>query len=296
MAIHATVLHNPESGFEQISKEELIHALQLKGFESTYVDIRKEGFSINLKDPVELVVIAGGDGTLINLAKHAINRNIPIGLLPLGTANNVATCLGISGKPADIIAGWDISRTVPFSLGIIKGLHREIVFLESVGFGLFPRLIRQRMVDKEEKNDTRKEELEDALRHQLKILHEYKAHSCTIDLDGEQVSGKYILVEIMNIPYTGPNMDLAPHANPEDTYLDIVMVREDEREKIAAYLKNRILGKGNLNQLPCRRAQHIKLEWHGNHFHLDDSAFEFLSPIKMEIQVRQKGLEFLCNV
>ena len=124
-------------------------------------------------------------------------------------------------------------------LGIIKGLYKEIVFLEFVGFGLFPRLIRQRMDDKEE-NDTRKEELEDALRHQLKILHEYKAHSCTIDLDGEQVSGKYILVEVMNIPYTGPNMDLAPHANPEDTYLDIVMVREDERESLGSLVCMRL--------------------------------------------------------
>lgn len=286
---HVTLLHNPEAGFDQPEKAELLHFLEKKGFITSYIDIKKEDFS-RLQNFGDLVVIAGGDGTIKKMSRLLVGKNIPIGLIPLGTANNIATSLGISGKPADIIAAWDLSRRKPFSLGVVNGPDGESFFLESVGFGLFPRLIRQHHSNE----ITREEEIKDALQHQEKILREYQHHSCTINLDGEQVSGNYIMVEVMNIQLTGPNMDLAPGANPEDAILDVVLVREDERKKLAEYLANRI--KGNLNDylLPVRRAQSIKVEWHGIHYHLDDDACENESPIKMDIQVRQKGLEFLA--
>lgn len=293
MAIHVTLLHNTGAGFGQTSKEELLSALAKKGFETTYVDIKKEAFAHKLKNPGDLVAIAGGDGTLIKLAPHLVGKNVPIGLLPLGTANNIATSLGIAGKPADIIAAWELDRKKAFSLGIVSGPDVNTFFLESVGFGLFPRLIRQRVGDKDV-NSTREEELEDALQHQQEILSAYKPHYCSISLDGKQFPGKYIMVEIMNIKLAGPNLDLAPLASPDDTLLDVVLVRDDERERFAEYLTNRIKGKSNLYQLHVQRAKKIQLEWQGMHYHLDDEAFEKQAPIKIDIELRQKGLEFLA--
>ena len=292
MAIHVTLFHNPKAGFEQSSKEELLSALQMKGYNATYINIQEDYLHI-LQNPGDLVVIAGGDGTIKKIASKLIGKGIPIGLLPMGTANNIATSLRIAGKPADIIGAWDLSRRKSFSLGMVKGPGGESFFLESAGFGMLPRLIRQHMSDKENKT-RREEELEDALRHQQQILKEYKAHSCTIKLDGQQVSGNYILVEVMNIRLAGPNLDLAPDAKPEDGFLDVVLIREEEREKFSTYLNNRIKGKANQSQLPVRKAEKIQVEWHGIHYHLDDDALENSSPIKMDIRVRSKGLEFLA--
>jgi diacylglycerol kinase (ATP) len=292
MAIHVTLLHNTGAGFEQTSKEELLSALEKKGFETTYIDIKKEAFAPKLQNPGDLVAIAGGDGTLIKLAPHLVGKNVPIGLLPLGTANNIATSLGISGKPADIIAAWELERRKDFSLGIVSGPDVNTFFLESVGFGLFPRLIRQRVDDKDT-SSSREEELEDALQQQQEILSAYKSHFCSVSLDGRQFPGKYIMVEIMNIKLAGPNMDLAPHASLDDTLLDVVLVREDERDRFAEYLTNRMKGESNLYQLHVKRAKKVKLEWQGMHYHLDDEACEKQAPIKMNIELRQKGLEFL---
>jgi diacylglycerol kinase (ATP) len=293
MAIHVTLLHNTGAGFGQTSKKELLSALAKKGFETTYVDIKKEAFAHKLQNPGDLVAIAGGDGTLIKLAPHLVGKNVPIGLLPLGTANNIATSLGIAGKSADIIAAWELDRKKDFSLGIVSGPDVNTFFLESVGFGLFPRLIRQRVGDKDV-NSTREEELEDALQHQQEILSAYKPHYCSISLGGKQFPGKYIMVEIMNIKLTGPNLDLAPLASPDDTFLDVVLVREDERDRFAEYLTNRIKGKSSLYQLHVQRAKKVQLEWQGMHYHLDDEAYEQQAPIKMNIELRQKGLEFLA--
>lgn len=48
---------------------------------------------------VDFVVIGGGDGTLGSAATALVQTGLPLGILPLGTANNVARTLGI---PIDI--------------------------------------------------------------------------------------------------------------------------------------------------------------------------------------------------
>lgn len=46
----------------------------------------------------EMVVVYGGDGTVLEVANGVMGSNIPIGILPGGTGNAVATELGISHK------------------------------------------------------------------------------------------------------------------------------------------------------------------------------------------------------
>lgn len=45
-------------------------------------------------------VAAGGDGTVGAVATHAVGAGLPLGILPLGTANDVARALGIPLAPA----------------------------------------------------------------------------------------------------------------------------------------------------------------------------------------------------
>lgn len=85
------------------------------------------------------------------IAVNLVPRGFPIGLLPMGTANNIATTLGFQGKPEDIIAGWDLTHRQAFDVGVLNGPAGETLFLESAGFGLFPRLIRQREQDIKDK-------------------------------------------------------------------------------------------------------------------------------------------------
>ena len=292
MAIRVTLLHNPNAGLEHFSKEELLNTLQKNGYETLYADVKEDSLAEKLSHPADLLVIAGGDGTVIKVAKQIVGKYIPLGLLPLGTANNIASGLGLCGKPEDIIASWDMNRRKSFDLGLAKGPNGETIFLESVGFGLLPRLIRQHNTDKNEQSD-REDEMEKALRHQQEILKEYKPHHCTIEMDGRQLSGKYLLVEIMNIPLAGPNMALAPHADPGDSRLDVVLVREDERKKLSKHLSDQISGKEKTLELNVQRAKKLRIEWDGHHYHLDDEAFEKDSPLILDITLMPQGLEFL---
>jgi diacylglycerol kinase (ATP) len=294
MATRVTLWHNAGAGFESYSTEQLLKALRKHGYDPTYEPTFTDDIAERLQDPGELVVIAGGDGTVGKVAKHLVGRGIPIGLLPLGTANNIATSLGLGGEPADIIAGWDLSRRKAFDVGVIRGPQGEAIFLESVGFGLFPRLIRQRKKDDKEK-DSREEELEDALKQQLDILGQYQSHPATIYIDEQAISGQYLLVEVMNIPLAGPNMDLAPQADPGDGKLDVVLVREEEREKFAEFLFNCLQGKPNRDLFQARRTQKLQVEWKGDHYHIDDEAHEDGPLVKADIGLHVRGLEFLVS-
>lgn len=294
MATRVTLFHNPTAGLGKHSGEELLQALHEKGFKTTYVNTKEDDYAQSLREPGDLIVIAGGDGTIRKLVKHLLHKNIPIGLLPLGTANNIANSLGITGAAADIVAGWDLSKKKPFDVGVVNGPDGENIFFESAGFGIFPRLISQHSKDQEEK-ESREKVLENALKHEQEILNNTEPHFCKLHVAGQQLSGSYLLVEVMNIRLAGPNVDLAPEADPGDGLLDIVLVREDEREEFDTYLANGMKGESKADRWLVRRAKELQVEWSSRQYHLDDEVHEGEAPVKVDFRLIPGGLEFLVD-
>ncbi len=86
----------------------------------------------------EIVVAAGGDGTVALAARMMAHRGIPLAILPIGTANNIARSVGIRGSIGDLVGGWTTARRVPFDLGIADGAWGRCQFAEAVGGGLMP--------------------------------------------------------------------------------------------------------------------------------------------------------------
>jgi diacylglycerol kinase (ATP) len=61
-----------------------------------------------------------------------------------------------------------------------------------------------------------------------------------LELDGADLSGDLLAVEAMNVRETGPNVLLAPEADPGDGLLDVVLVTAEDRAALVAYLGARI--------------------------------------------------------
>jgi diacylglycerol kinase (ATP) len=57
------------------------------------------------RDSIDLVIVGGGDGTLNGVLQGLVGTGLPLGLLPLGTANDLAKTLGI---PSDLESACDI--------------------------------------------------------------------------------------------------------------------------------------------------------------------------------------------
>ena len=71
-----------------------------------------------LDEPADLVAVAGGDGTITHVAQLMQGRETPIAPLPIGTANNIATALGLSELSfEEQISSWSEAEKILFDVG-----------------------------------------------------------------------------------------------------------------------------------------------------------------------------------
>jgi diacylglycerol kinase (ATP) len=274
--MRATLIYNgdPEEG--DPTSDELKSRLQEIGFEVKVAS--KDTLEEALDDPSELVVSAGGDGTVGAVVRCLVGRNTVLAILPLGTANNVAKTLGLTAPMAELVAGLKNPRRCRLDVGLARGPFGERYFIEAVGLGLFARTLSERASeeDKEEKQ---------ALRRLMETLSGYRARDWKITLDGEDLSGRYLLVEAMNIKLIGPNLALAPDADPCDGLLDLVLVGEDGRDKLGAYMNGRLGGNGNTApDLGVRRGKGLIIELEDRPLHIDDETEKVFGTVTLELE------------
>src|SRR5206468_7695208 len=96
------LMHNPKAGRGDHAKKDLMAELANAGHHAIYESTRKSDYKKALKKPTDLVLAAGGDGTVGKIGRELIGTGIPLSVLPLGTANNLARSLGFIGSPEEI--------------------------------------------------------------------------------------------------------------------------------------------------------------------------------------------------
>ncbi|MCC8409945.1 diacylglycerol kinase [Mucilaginibacter sp. UR6-1] len=293
----AKLLHNPRAGDKDHSKENLIKLIDDAGFNPDYASIKEEGWE-QITPDTDMVVIVGGDGTVRKAAKAILKTDMHcpylIGLLPFGTANNIAKTLKIHGDIKDIVQSWHNKKTAPFDVTYVSGLEQPVLFLEGFGYGIFPQLMKDmKLLDKKEL-DTPEKELKKALEVLKEIVLNYEGRECIITVDDETISGCYLLVEAMNICSIGPNLHLAPAAQPGDGLLELVLLPEKQRRQFADHLQHLIDG----NDCPdfpyqTHTGKSITLKWMGTDLHADDELLEYQHPAKVSLAIKPGLMEFL---
>lgn len=294
------LFHNPTAGEGEHSKDALVKQIEKAGYDCSYSSTKKADFEESIPEDTDIIVLAGGDGTVRKLAAHLLEKPLreksgPIGLLPAGTANNIARTLGIKGAPEEIIDRWSEGKTRAFDIGRIEGLGKNAFMLEALGFGVFPKLVKEMKERKDkEKFDDPEEELEDALTRLHKIVMEYKTRECEIQVDDTLYSGKYLMVEIMNIQSLGPNLNLAPKADPGDGELEVILIPDAQRDELADYVKRRMKrGRDEPFFYKPLKARKIKVAWKGHLVHIDDELQKVDKFEAITIDVVQGVLDFL---
>jgi diacylglycerol kinase family enzyme len=203
-----------------------------------------------------------------------IGAPTPIAILPMGTANNVATTLGISGGTfKEIIAGWKAARCVHFDAGVAKGPWGSEHFIEGFGLGLFAETMFR--IDSVNEKDLAEaedpgEEIDAVLKMLRGRLRKLKSNELTVRLDGKDLSAEYVLLEALNVRFIGPNLKLAPEAETNDGLLDIVAVPRGKRAELHKYLAGRINGAEPSLKLRRHRGAHLQIEWETSPVHIDD--------------------------
>jgi len=294
-----TLMHNPKAGRGKLTRKDLMAALAKAGHHAIYQSTRKSDYKKALKQPTDLVLAAGGDGTVGKVGHELIDTGIPLSVLPLGTANNLARSLGFCASPEEIIAGLECGERRAFDVGLARGPWGKRYFFEGAGGGLLADYLRDaegkvKGTEKLSKHEEMRRHIS-LLRH---MLHDYSARKWKIALDGEDISNRYILWEAMNIRSVGPILYFASQAATKDGRLDFVCVREEDRSLFMEYLDGRLAGRKAKFPLPLRRFRDSKIVCRNSMLHFDDKVWpdkeqKVKSPSDIEITVKPSALVIL---
>lgn len=267
--MRVTLIHNPGAGRRAMSETALKKVLRNAGHEVRYQSAKEKGWKKALKKPADLVVVAGGDGTVARVTRRMAGRDTPIALLPGGTANNIARTLGQVERPyEELIAGWPTARRMKLDVGTLSGPWGERHFVEGVGAGVFANLLTRDDGGKRIKKQ--KNPVERGMQRVREEVERGEPIEVAARLDGEDISGRYLMLEAVNLRYVGPNLHLAADSSPGDGELDVVLVTEEERERLLYYLDHWQENRERLAVLPTRRGSRLQIEWTGYPLHVDD--------------------------
>ena len=290
------LIHNPTAGDEEHTKEDLLKQIEKVGFECRYSSTKDESWK-DIETDVDIIAIAGGDGTVRKVLKQLMKKKgkevkPPIAVLPLGTANNIAKTFNLDRPTAEVIVSWKHPQIKKVDIGLIKNIPDVKFFFEGVGFGVFPYLMKE-MKNAGEKYSSPQEELKGALKKLHSILASYKARQCNLTVDGTDHSGKFFMVEVMNIRSIGPNMMLAPGADPGDGEFEIVLVPEAHKEKFSEFVLQDLIGGEDTYHFHTLKGKEISIQWDGVRVHADDQMLKLPKEAPINIVLKPGVFEFI---
>ncbi|RYG60695.1 MAG: lipid kinase [Alphaproteobacteria bacterium] len=166
---------------------------------------------LHAKD-VDRVIVGGGDGTLNAAARGLMASGLPLGILPLGTANDLARTLGI---PNDLEAAIDViaaGKTRAIDVGEVNG--SPFFNVASVGFSA-------ELAKNLTKEAKRKWGVAGYAMTAAKVLWKSKPFSATLAYGTKEEHVHTLQVAIGNGHYYGGGMKVAADARPDDGKLDI---------------------------------------------------------------------------
>jgi diacylglycerol kinase (ATP) len=289
--VKVSLVYNESAG-SGVSAAELKRDIERHGHKIVAMLQPCDDMAAALHGRTELVVVAGGDGTVQRVATELAGRRIPLAILPMGTANNVAMSLGLEGSVDELIDRWQTDPCIQFDLGIASGPWGERRFVESFGAGLVAQgivVMNLEAPHEEAPGDM----ITKALRRFRDVLGDLAARPCRLTLDGEPEETKLLLVEVLNITSVGPGLLLAPHALPGDSRFDVVTADEEHRRDLERYLDDRLAGRPPQLRLPMRHARQVQVSgW--DRGHLDDKVLSDLNGHAVTLRVEQAALEILA--
>jgi diacylglycerol kinase (ATP) len=289
--VKVSLVHNANAG-SGVSPDEIVTAISRHGHELVSIIENEADARRLLEKPSDLIVAAGGDGTVALVARVIARHRVPMAILPLGTANNIALTLGVDAPVDDLIAGWKQARKRPVDLGTARGPWGEQRFIESVGVGLIPPAITRAKSHARDEIDRNLSNLARTAQIYRDALSHLRPRQCAITVEGTRVSGEFLMIEAFNVPFVGANLVFASDANPSDGVLTVVVARENDRQRLDDYLRQRIEGTDCPISLASHRGRQIDIENPGC-LHVDDEIYGSEPDVQVALELLDGALEIL---
>jgi diacylglycerol kinase (ATP) len=177
---------------------------------------------------INLIVVAGGDGTIDSVIESMVGSEATLGLIPTGTRNNVAFNLGITGDIASSVALLRHGHRLKIDVGRVHSGHTRRWFLEGVALGLLSDLYPM-ADDIQHGNLAQIGEL-------FSTLVSATPSSLKINLDGKQhLATTAHMLLIANMSFIGPHFQISPDVSFKDGHLDVFTFSDMSKLNMLSY-------------------------------------------------------------
>ncbi|KAF3890356.1 MULTISPECIES: lipid kinase [Nostocales] len=167
---------------------------------------------LRYQQEVDLIIIGGGDGTLNAAVDALVETRLPLGILPLGTANDLARTLKIPNsipEACKVIGKGEIAR---IDLGEVNGKH----FFNVASLGLSVQI-----TEKLTKEAKQRWGIFAYAIAAVKVIWESRPFSAEIRIDGQSIQVKTVQIAVGNGRYYGGGMAVVHDASIDDRRLDL---------------------------------------------------------------------------
>jgi diacylglycerol kinase (ATP) len=234
------IILNPNAGSATpapILHEAVANRPEMVVRETTKAQQAREFAAQALQEGYELIVAAGGDGT-INEVVNGLAADFTrarLGILPLGTGNDLASTLAIPTDPREALQLLDIGRERALDLVTVQ-VSTQVTYCLNIAAGGFTGQMNEVLTDEMKASWGPLAYLISA----ATVLPNLTDYQTTISWDnGPAENIDALNVIVANGRTAAGGFRVAPRANPEDGLLDVIVVRSGsllDLAKVAAQL------------------------------------------------------------
>lgn len=238
-----------------------------------------------IDEKFDIVIAAGGDGTMNQVAQKLIGTNIKMGILPLGSGNGLARHLNIPLNLSNAI-GF-INRQSSQPIDTIRINDKYSINCIGIGFDAFVAYHFSKLP---------KRGLQTYVSTTIKQFKNYRRQHYELTVDNRVLNGNAALVTFANSSQWGNNFYIASSADIQDGKIDVTIIN-DLNYKNFMQLGYRLLTKTlhRSKQAEMYRAEKIKLFLPENTpMHIDGEPM--LSKGLFEIGIVPGSLHILCDL
>jgi diacylglycerol kinase family enzyme len=230
-------------------------------------------------DGCEVLVAGGGDGTINTAASVLVDRNVPLGVLPLGTLNHFAKDLGIPLELEDAARVVLEGTECRVDVGEVNGR----VFVNNSSLGVYPAIVRLR----ERYQATGRGKWVAALWASLVVLRRNPFMGVRIIVDGQSTVRRTPFVFIGNNEYRMAGLNAASREKLVGKHIAVYLLNADRRVGLLR-LAWQVLTKGvdEVKELDLLTVEEATIETRRSRLQvaLDGEVAILASPLKYRVR------------
>jgi len=227
ICIHFIVNPLAGNGKSHMTKEFLephfvnsVHELTIK--HSAYKKHATQLTLDSISEKADVIVACGGDGTINEVASCLIGTAIPLGIIPLGSGNGLASNLHIPKNLMKALAIIRNRKTIKIDVGQINDRH----FFSNMGIGFDASVIKHY-------ESSQKRTLYGYVNACLTSFRDMgKNHDFAVRINDENKMVNPFIILISNSNEMGYNLSLTPKASLQDGLLDILIISKISKLKM----------------------------------------------------------------